>query len=331
MKSLYRLGERVRTNQPIPFPIAGVLEAATVAFRIGMWLRLRQPQVRADAHVISLGNITVGGTGKTPAVIDRVRTEMAAGKKVAVLTRGYRSKRTGPPIALDTRVQDRNACRILGDEPALIARKVPGVIIVKCVDRVAAARTAVTQFKCDTLILDDGFQHVRLARDENILVVDATNPFGNGHLVPRGILREPVTAAQRATAVLLTRCDQARDAKSLIARLEALCPGVPIRKTRHVPHMLWRVADGASLPLSDIRGREVRAVCAIGRPEAFFTTLESLGATITERLTFPDHSAIPASALSASGLVVTTEKDAVCLKEVPANVLAVCIELEDYE
>jgi tetraacyldisaccharide 4'-kinase len=326
---VHRLAERVRRNEPIPLPLAAVLTAATPAVRFGMWGRRLRAATRVDARVISFGNVSAGGAGKTPAVIERARLEMAQGRKVAVLTRGYGSRQRPGPVAVDTAKQAEDLYAVLGDEPALIARKVPGVVIVKCADRVAAAHAAIRDYGCDTLILDDGFQYVRLVRDEDIVVIDATNPFGNGHLIPRGILREPIEALRRATAILLTRCDQASNVPGLIAELRDLGPGVPIRTTRHAPASLWRVSDGAQMPLDAIRGRPVRAVCAIANPEAFFATLESLGASIRDRIPLPDHYEIPAAALMSSDMVVVTEKDAVRMMSTPNTVYALGVELED--
>ena len=121
------LAERIRTNQPVPLPVAALLSAATPVFRIGMWARLRAKRVRVDARVISFGNLTVGGTGKTPAVIERARMEMAAGHTVAVLTRGYGTQQTKTPVVVDGRNGLAGLYERVGDEPALIASKVPGV------------------------------------------------------------------------------------------------------------------------------------------------------------------------------------------------------------
>ena len=329
MKAVHALAERIRRGEPIPLPIAALLTAATPFQRFGMWRRLNGPRVRLKgprpglkARVISFGNLTAGGTGKTPAVIERARAETAAGKRVAVLTRGYGRKW----VPAET----------LADEPALIARLVPGVTIMQSADRVAAGRKAIEDYGCDTLILDDGFQYVRLERDENVLLVDATNPFGTGRLVPRGILREPVESAARATHLVVTRCDQAAALDFLLATLKRLCPGAPIRLTRHAPARLWRVSSQAGLPLEALRGQEVTALCGIANPESFFATLEGLGVVVRERRAFPDHAAIPDDALPRSGVIVTTEKDAVRLQDarhvggVQDNVLALGIELQDF-
>jgi len=187
------------------------------------------------------------------------------------------------------------------------------------------------EYGCDTLILDDGYQHVRLARNENVLLIDATNPFGNGHLIPRGILRERPAAARRATRIILTRCDQADDLPSLMATLLMAAPQAPVRKTRHAPKGLWRVVDGETVALDAIRGRQVKAVCAIASPEAFFKTLEDVGAAVAERVAFTDHAELAPEALAFEGPVVVTEKDAVRMDRTRTadNVLALAVELQD--
>lgn len=329
MNALHHMAEKVRRGDPLPWPVGCALRACTPAVRLGMWRRLRQPRVRVQAHVVSFGNITAGGTGKTPAVIERAQRECAAGKRVAVITRGYGGGKVREPAVVPPDASREGLAALMGDEPALIARRAPEVFLVKSADRVAGARAALQRFGCEVLLLDDGFQAVRLERDENILVIDATNPFGNGHLVPRGILREPPEAIRRATEILLTRCDQADETEPLEQRMGAIQPGVPIRRTRHAPSGLWRVADGGAVPLHSLAGTGVRAVCAIGNPEAFFYTLESTGARVTERVAFPDHAPIPPGALKGPGPVVTTEKDAVRMEGAPPAVLALAIALED--
>jgi len=325
----YALSEKIRSNEPVPAPLAAVLSAATVGVRLGMWARLRATPERVNARVISFGNITAGGSGKTPAVIERARAEFSAGRRVAVLTRGYGTRQGRHPVAVDTADRPERLYDLLGDEPALIAMKCPGIVVVKCADRVAGARMAIEKFGCDTLILDDGFQHVRLARDENVCVIDAANPFGNGWLIPRGILREKPQAVRRATHILLTHGDRAGRLDPVLRQLKSFNPDAPIRMTRHAPRSLWRVKDGQPLDLSALRGKTISAACAIAVPESFFQTLRGLGAEIEHERPFPDHAPLPKDALAAPGLVVVTEKDAVKLTNPPANVYALGIELED--
>jgi tetraacyldisaccharide 4'-kinase len=326
MKNLQLLSDRIRRGDPIPLHLAALLTALTPVTRVGMKIRLSRQRTRVDARVVSFGNITAGGTGKTPAVIERARLETAAGHRVAILTRGYG---TGDTSVIAVGPDERNCSqlvKIIGDEPALIRRRVPGVAVVKGADRVAGARMAMEEFQCDVLLLDDGFQYVLLERDENIVLIDATNPFGNGHLIPRGILREPLSALSRATQVMLTRCDQARELGPLLDTIARYAPGVPVRKTRHVPVGLWRVADNMPMPLSQLAGREVTAACAIGNPESFYATLERLGAKVVERRAYRDHAHFE---VGAGRPVVVTEKDAVRLSTAPENVWALAVELQD--
>lgn len=324
------LAERVRRGDPISLPIAMMLSALTPIQRIGMWQRKLGAPVWLDGRVISIGNITAGGTGKTPAVIERVQREMAAGCKVAVLTRGYGTRHAAAVEVVESTGSVLRPGPWLGDEPELIARRVPGVVIARGKDRVAAGKMARAEFGCNTFVLDDGFQYLQLGRNEDIVVIDATNPFGNKRLMPRGILREPLSALSRATSFILTRCDQAPDASELVRQLRRSHPDKALRTTRHVPTGLWRVADGGKVPLDTLRGEPVCAACAIGNPEAFFKTLTGLGADIAERMPFRDHEVIPAEALSGSVTTVVTEKDAVRMTHAPENVLALQIDLQDW-
>ena len=328
MNVLDAIAEKVRTGAPLPTPIAVALAAATPLTRLGMAIRRFRKTVKVQARVISFGNITAGGTGKTPAVIERVTREIAAGHRVAVLTRGYGAAPAPTTVALlgaEAALQPER----VGDEPALIGKHAPESYIVRDADRVRGARVAVGELGCDTLVLDDGFQSVRLARDEDIVLVDATNAFGNGRLIPRGILREPMTALRRATRIVLTRCDQVDSTPSLIQQLEAVAPGVPVRTTRHAPVGLWNTATEERLPLDALRGRDVVAVSAIGRPEAFRKTLEQLGARVVETHAFRDHGPIDPSRIDGS-FVVTTEKDAIRMKHGPAHWWALSVALEDW-
>ena len=304
-----------------------MLEAASWVQRAGMARKLRGPRVRVQARVISFGNITAGGTGKTPAVIERAEIEVAAGRTVAVLTRGYGAARVAEPLVHPPHTPAD--ALLLGDEPALIARRVPQAWIVRSADRVAGARAAVER-GCDVILLDDGYQAVALERDENVLVVDAVNPFGNGHILPRGILREPLSAMNRATQVILTRCDQAKDLDITVATIQRHCPNAPIRFTRHAPMGFVRLSDGEMLPLDALRGQSANALCAIGHPESFFHTLEGLGITLAERDALRDHAAIPEMLLNGPQTVVVTEKDAARIAHAPNNVLALAIRLEEY-
>lgn len=322
--------ERIRRGQSIP-PLLGLfLSSLTPLTRAGMFFRHISPKIRVDAYVISIGNLTVGGTGKTPAVIERAAQEVQRGRKVAVLTRGYGSDSQREMVIVPpSEKQDDLKVPWLGDEPELIRKCVPQVVIGKGANRIKAAQRLIQDFGCNTLILDDGFQYVMLERDENILLIDATNPFGNGRLIPRGILREPITAARRATQIVLTRCDLASELDETLATIRAICPSTPIRLTRHAPSHWVRLIDGSTLSLEKMRGEKATALCAIGNPEAFLKTLEVLGVYVTQRVIFPDHFDIPHEMIPREGIVLTTEKDAVRLKQVGENVYSLVVRLKD--
>lgn len=323
------IAERIQRGEPLALPLDVFLSLLTPLTRLGMLLRKCMPVQFVDAYVVSFGNLTTGGTGKTPAVIERAQHEVAAGNRVAVLTRGYGTRSRGIIISPPTG-EGRSVPSVwLGDEPELIRKRVPQVAICKGSDRVESARRAIKELKCNFVILDDGFQYVRLHRNENIVMIDASNPFGNGRLLPRGILREPLEALSRATQIILTKCDLVPDLRDLLAVLDAMCPGVPVRRTRHAPCYLERVCDGKRFELEMLRSREVTAACAIGNPNAFFQTLERLMAKVGNRICYPDHARIDENVLPSEGLVITTEKDAIKMRHAPENVYALVIRLED--
>jgi tetraacyldisaccharide 4'-kinase len=330
MPFLDAIANKVRLGQPLPLPWDLLLRAATPVTRIGMAHRLRQNVSAVDAHVVAFGNITAGGTGKTPAVIERAREEVSLGHQVAVVTRGYGSARVSEPFIVEASMSQADVARLVGDEPALIRRHVPDCLIVKAARRLDGARVAVEQHGCKLVILDDAFQHVQLARDENVCVIDASNPFGNGHLVPRGILREPLTSLSRATAIILTRCDQAVDLQSLRAIIDEAVPGVDIRETVHAPGRLWNVRSGEVSSLQHIQESAVTAVSAIGNPEAFHTTLEQLGIVLVEKFSYRDHDDVPIAELPQTGVIVTTEKDAMRIQNPPDNLYALEVVLKDW-
>ena len=170
-----------------------------------------------------------------------------------------------------------------------------------------------------------------LTRDENILLIDASNPFGNGHILPRGILREPLAAMNRATEIILTRCDQADNLENLLATINSHAPNTPIRKTVHRPTGLRRLSDNSIMPIEELQGMEIAAPCAIGNPEAFFTTLENLGARITQRSAHRDHAQIPHETFAGTHPVFITEKDAMRIDNPKENVFALEIELRDQQ
>lgn len=293
--------------------------------------------------VVVVGNLTVGGTGKTPVVEKFARALRDRGRKVAILSRGYKSKKVplwqklwwnlthaekpAPRIVSDgtTVLLDSEQA---GDEPYMLARNLPGVVVLVDKNRVHAGEFAIKKFGCDTLVLDDGFQYLPLKGRLNLLLVDKTNPFGNGHLLPRGILREPIKHLKRASYVFLTKSNGVRDPEleRLIAEHN---PEADIIECAHKPQYLRRfgVTDGAPgsrEELAFLKGRRVFAFSGIATPESFEKFLRDLGALIVGRERFLDHYRFDSEDIAAlfemakkegAECLVTTEKDAVRIAE----------------
>ena len=293
--------------------------------------------------VVVVGNLTVGGTGKTPVVEKFARALRDRGRKVAILSRGYKSK--APPFwkkwwfAL-THTEEppprivSDGERVLlnsedaGDEPYMLARNLPGVIVLVDKNRVKAGAFAIKRFGCDTLVLDDGFQYLPLKGRLNLLLVDKTNPFGNGHLLPRGILREPIKHLKRASYIFLTKSNGHRDLE-LEALIKKHNPTADLIECAHRPQYLQRFgfaaeAPGAREPLSFLKGRRVAAFSGIATPESFEKFLRELGAKLVARERYLDHYRYTDEDVDAlfdlareegAECLVTTEKDAVRLPE----------------
>jgi len=300
-------------------------------------------QVRVDARVISIGNIVAGGTGKTPAVIHFARRFTNDGKKVAVLSRGYgRITPIDEPLAVSDFTKTRLSPRESGDEPYLIAEKLPGIPVVVCGNRVKGAHFTIERFQPDIILLDDGFQHRALARDEDIVTIDCSNPFGFGHLLPRGLLREPLSALARATCFLVTHADE-RDCTHAVAILRTVNPTARILKSAHRPVWLVRLNDGTKHVCDMLAGKKVLAFSGIGNPASFEQTLRRIGANIVRAIVFKDHHWYDAADMdrineeakrSGAEFMVTTAKDAVRLPaetRMSENLLGLEIEIELLE
>jgi len=244
---------------------------------------------RLPVPVVSVGNLTFGGTGKTPAVEAVCRMLIRLGKRVVVLSRGHGGTASGPLIVSDGSSIKAGAAEC-GDEPVALARTLDGVPIVVGKDRRKSGDLACRQFKPDVILLDDGFQYWQLRRDLDIVIVDALRPFGSGYVMPMGDLREPRGGLRRAGVVLLNgACGLGRrEAYELERQIAQLAPGALIlRCARRAGSLIG--PDGAALAPEWLSGKGVVAFCGIGRPESFFQMLESLGANVCERLGFPDH------------------------------------------
>lgn len=292
-------------------PLRPLLTVGALAFGAASRLRgaLYDAGVLAETKVacpvISVGNLSVGGTGKTPLTITLAQRLIAAGANVVVLSRGYGASSPPPaPTIVARRGQLEQAPAVSGDEPALIAKRSAASVIVGG-DRVAAAALAIRELAADVLLLDDGYQHRRLARDLNILVVDAAAPLGNGRLLPAGPLREGPSAAARADLVVRNH------GASVVESEESLPVHAPRVDVKTVATSLVRGSQ--RLPVAELEGRRVALVAAIARPQRFEATVVGLGAEVVHRAFVADHRAIGAPVWQAAGaaadLVLTTEKD----------------------
>jgi tetraacyldisaccharide 4'-kinase len=278
---------------------------------------------KVSVPVISVGNITTGGTGKTPLVVWLVN-HLAAKYKPAILTRGYKSNQG------------------ISDEASLLAQACPKIPVIINPDRVKGAKEAIAQ-GANVLVMDDGFQHRRLARDMDIVAIDATCPFGYGRILPAGLLREPLSSLKRADAVIITRADQIEKDRidEIKETVKAIKPSLVVAAAVHKPLSLVD-NHGTKLQLTQIKNKKVFAFCGIGNPQAFFDTLKSVGATIAGSCVYDDHYhysktdidyiADHAKAKSAD-LVLTTEKDfnkinAAWLKNTPPEFAYLAVEIE---
>lgn len=278
--------------------------------------------------VISLGNITVGGTGKTPTAQALAAAIRDAGYKVAILNRGYRAKSRDRVGLVSDGKKIHMTAEEAGDEAYLLAKNLPGVPVLIGKRRDVTGRYAVKKFGVDVVILDDGYQHWRLYRDIDIVLVDVTNTFGNNHVLPRGTLREPLKNLQRAHAFLLTKVDQTdSSAKEKLKRF--LCrinPRAVITESVHDPKYLYHLEQWFNRGVESLRkepdiiGRQLLTFCGIGNPKSFENTLVGMGAICTSSIRYPDHHQytledmhhIMQEALTHQvDYIVTTEKDAV--------------------
>jgi tetraacyldisaccharide 4'-kinase len=286
--------------------------ARSALYRRGL-LRRR----KLNRPVLSIGNLSAGGTGKTPLVVLVAKLALRCGLKPAILTRGYGRRRSGGLIALAPAVQRCPNPRETGDEPALLAAALPEVPIVICASRYQAGRYAEDEFHVDVHILDDGFQHLQLARDIDVVALDATQDFSDRAVIPAGRLREPCSALARAQLIVLTRVELA-EADGLERAVRRINSSAQVFRSRLSLTSLFNIISSERVAVESFRHRPIFAFCAIGNSSAFFHYLERWGFWVAGRHDFPDHHvytfadtavlARRAMELKASALI-TTEKD----------------------
>jgi tetraacyldisaccharide 4'-kinase len=290
------------------------------------------PSRRLPCPVISIGNLTVGGTGKTPAVELAVLTLRQLGALPGVVSRGYGRRSSGVQVVADQKGLRADA-RWAGDEPYLLARRLPGVPVVVGANRYQAGRRCLESFGVRALVLDDAFQHRTLQKDLEVVLVLGDSPWGNGHLFPRGPLREPLSALARAHVLVVVGGDgegRARVAEALGRHNRE----ASIVLADYQPVECWRAGHPTLCPPEALHGRRLLAFAGIGRPEGFRRTAERLGVSLVGFVEFPDHHwytaedlatvAADARRAGAEGLV-TTEKDSVRLPVEAAGSLPVWV------
>lgn len=322
LEALWYPPEGAAASPPLALELASFGFGATVRARNRLYDRGLLPARRVEgARVVSVGNVNVGGTGKTPAVLLIGGWARACGRKVAVLSRGYRREERGERVFRGDALPE---AREVGDEPRLLAARLVDVPVLVGPDRARLAERARAELGCDFIVLDDGLQHRRLHRDVEVVVVDEDAGFGNGRLLPAGPLREPLEVLERADVVWLRQGAPGRPALPL--------PEGKVVRCRHRADRL--VSPGGTLgPASALAGQKVVAVAGIARPASFLGALDAAGATVVERLLFPDHhpfsaaelAGIAAAARARGAKLVTTEKD---LQRLPASLEAWALRVE---
>jgi tetraacyldisaccharide 4'-kinase len=321
--------------------VRGLLFSSSLLFQVAIKLRRFLYNVRLlrdstlGVQVIAIGNLTVGGTGKTPVVEKFARELRDQGRNVAILSRGYRSKPTPFHIWLTNKLllrDDTTPPRVVsdgrsllldsdmaGDEPYMLASNLKDVVVLVDKDRVKSGRYAIQKFGCDTLLLDDGYQYWKLAgRRQDIVLIDCQQPFGNERLLPRGTLREPPSHLARASTIFITKSDG--NTGALRKRIAQHNPDAGIIECIHHPLYLEDVFTGKQEELTFVKGRRVASLSGIAQPESFEESLVKLGAELVYAKRFVDHhrftqqevlNAINRSKKRQAEMIITTQKDAV--------------------
>jgi tetraacyldisaccharide 4'-kinase len=323
---------------PLSILYGAAMKAREAAYRNGVFRTHR-----VDAPVISVGNITTGGTGKTP-VVEWIARELARHHRVCILTRGYGRANQDQRVVVSDGKQILSDVDESGDEPFMLAESLKSRAAVVCdADRVSAAIWAIQNLLSDVLILDDGFQNLRIARELNIVTIDATNPWGNNGLLPAGRLREPIESLQRAGCIILSRTNGAVEA-DLLNQIRDVTDAT-ILKSRMVTSRIraLNVASPAT-EIESIRAMKLAAFCAIGNSQAFFNHLRAVNVDLMYTSGFRDHHRYSqadvdrivreAAEAGAEGLI-TTAKDEVKLRslriDLPCYVVDIAIEIDEQD
>jgi len=279
--------------------LAGGLRALSWLYEGGAFLNAlaydtRLKSVRTlPVPVLCIGNLTTGGTGKTPLVMEAARLLQNAGFRPAVVSRGYRRADAASIVVVSDGQAIRATLETAGDEPLLMARHLPGVAVVVGADRYRAGRVACEQCGANVLLLDDGFQHRALARDCDLVLWDTLRPFESGAFLPRGLMREGLRALQRAHALILTRANLAPEPTDLLVQVQRIAPHLEIfRAGLQIGEILAcpsSAATAETIPVASLQDQPVAAFCGLGNPQSFWRLLTVSGLRLIHRQAFPDH------------------------------------------
>ena len=325
---------------PLSAMYSAVTRARLTAYRRG-WFSVSQ----LAAPVISVGNLTTGGTGKTP-LVEWVCHVVAreTGKRACVLTRGYGRANPQSQVVVSDGTSLLAGARESGDEPFLLAENLVGTAaVISNPDRLAAGQWAIKNLGSEVFVLDDGFQHLRLARDLDIVTIDATNPWGGRHLLPYGRLREPRAGLSRADCVVITRSEQVEDLASIKDAVQRLVGAIPVFSSRMVTSGIRRL-NGQSVNKESLLAQPAAAFCGVGNPESFFNHLRREGYTPVFTRTFADHHdynqsdidrLLSDAKIHAVKCLLTTAKDAIKLSafklDLPCHVVDIQISIDDND
>ena len=326
-----------------PLTLLSFLYLFGVSLRIRLYRAGIFKTKRLGCPVISVGNLTVGGTGKTPLVDLIAKTLKKEGERVVVISRGYKRKSGEKITVVSTGEGPLISWEQVGEEPYWLASHTRGIPVLVGNNRFQVGQYAIKQFDPTVILLDDGFQHLGLYRDLNLLLLDSTAPFGNGKLLPRGVLREPISQMGRASVVILTRVEQCKDLEKIVNLTQSRLKKKKLFLMGFQPKGFFHLCEGTQNGLEMIKGKKILALSGIGNPHAFHEHLKRLGPTeIFERI-YPDHYHYFKEDLKEILLwkkkvdyIVTTEKDGVKLApllEPDSPIWAMCIkpQVQDEE
>jgi len=310
------------------FPLLAVswIYGVVVRLRKTLYQRGLFKSRRLPCKVISVGNITLGGTGKTPLVVALARELLKRGMSVGILSRGYKGMKEGQGGIVSDNKRIYLTPAESGDEPFMLARMLPGVPVLVGKKRYEMGIYAHERFGMNVLILDDGFQHLRIKRDLDIVLIDARRRFGNGHLFPRGPLREPLRCLRRASMFVLAKAEPSLPLNEIESVLSYHAPAVPLYHSRYKSAFFMEAAPRKMFPPHVVQGKRVFAFAGIADPGYFIYLLKRLGADIVKEIHFPDHYNYDLKDVlmlrehsKTVDLFVTTEKDFVKLQRLPLD------------